>query len=278
MNLYAISDLHLRHPKNLEALSELPDTFADDWLIVAGDIGESDLLMRFAFSLLTERFARVFWTPGNHDLWTLPSDKSGPDGAGRRGVAKYNHLVRIAQHYGVLTPEDPFVQWPDPHKPLLIAPTFVGYDYSFRPPDVSRDNVIEWAAAGEIASTDEALLHTSPHADMQAWCVERCRVTEPRLERAAKEAPLLLVNHYPLRQEHAILPRVPRFTPWCGTTLTHDWHSRFRAHMVIYGHLHIRKQRMLDGVVFREVSLGYPGQWQPERGVAHYLQMLLTFE
>lgn len=273
MNLYAISDLHLRHPKNLEALNELPKRFADDWLIVAGDIGEVDLLVRFAFSLLSERFARVFWTPGNHDLWTMPSDKSG-----RRGVAKYEHLVRMARHYGIVTPEDDFVEWPDTQNPYVIAPIFLGYDYSFRPSYVARENVLDWAAKGDVLSTDEALLHAAPFPDVDSWCRERCQLTESRLAAASQRAPLVLINHYPLRQDHAILPRVPRFTPWCGTTKTHDWHTRFRAKEVIYGHLHIRKRRELDGTSFREVSLGYPGQWEVDRGIAHYLQKILTTE
>lgn len=271
MNLYAISDLHLRHPKNLEALHELPKTFTDDWLIVAGDIGEEDLLIRYAFSLFSERFAKVFWTPGNHDLWTLPSDKSG-----RKGLAKYEHLIRIAHHYGVITPEDEYVEWPDPQNRHLIAPIYLGYDYSFRPQNVARDQVLDWAAAGDVISTDEALLHSSPYATADKWCQARCQETAVRLAAASQRAPLILVNHYPLRQDHAILPRVPRFTPWCGTTQTHDWHKRFRAAQVIYGHLHIRKRRQLDGTSFREVSLGYPGQWLPEVGVAHYLQKILT--
>jgi UDP-2,3-diacylglucosamine pyrophosphatase LpxH len=54
---------------------------------------------------------------------------------------------------------------------------------------------------------------------------------------------------------------VPRFCIWCGTTRTRDWHRRFRAAAVVFGHLHIPQQRMIDEVRFSEVSLGYPRQW-----------------
>ena len=41
-----------------------------DWLILAGDVGESEEHLRFALGLLAARFARLLWVPGNHDLYT----------------------------------------------------------------------------------------------------------------------------------------------------------------------------------------------------------------
>ena len=58
------------------------------------------------------------------------------------------------------------------------------------------------------------------------------------------------------------LPRIPRFSIWCGTRLTENWHLRYRAEVVIYGHLHIRGSYRRDGVRFEEVSLGYPREWR----------------
>lgn len=72
MHLYAISDLHLGHEINRNALLTLP-AYPDDWLIVAGDVGETETHLRWALTLLTDRFAQVIWAPGNHDLWTLPA-------------------------------------------------------------------------------------------------------------------------------------------------------------------------------------------------------------
>jgi hypothetical protein len=71
----------------------------------------------------------------------------------------------------------------------------------------------------------------------------------------------LLIDHFPLLPELAVLPAIPRFSIWCGTTRTRDWHRRFRAAAVIYGHLHIPQTRVVDAVRFEEVSLGYPRQW-----------------
>ena len=56
--------------------------------------------------------------------------------------------------------------------------------------------------------------------------------------------------------------RYPEFAQWCGTERTADWHLRFRAAAVVYGHLHIPRTTWHDGVRFEEVSLGYPREWE----------------
>ena len=60
----------------------------------------------------------------------------------------------------------------------------------------------------------------------------------------------------------------PEFAQWCGTERTADWHLRFRAAAVVYGHLHIPRTTWHDGVRFEEVSLGYPREWSSARCAA----------
>ena len=77
---------------------------------------------------------------------------------------------------------------------------------------------------------------------------------------AIEEHPTVLINHFPLREELVRLWRIPRFSIWCGTRRTHVWHTRFRARVVVSGHLHIPRTDGIDGVRFEEVSFGYPRQ------------------
>jgi len=58
MKLYAISDLHLDHPINAQALEALP-AYPEDWLILAGDTCSTIKDLRFALIQLTQRFAQV---------------------------------------------------------------------------------------------------------------------------------------------------------------------------------------------------------------------------
>ena len=266
VRLWALSDLHISHPANREALARFP-AFPDDWLILAGDATDGAQRLGWLLDLLTPRFRQIVWVPGNHELWTVP-DKT----PALRGVALYERLVGIARARGALTPEDPYPVVELRGERVLIAPLFLLYDYSFRPRHVPRDQVVRWAHETGAVCSDEYLLHPDPFPDRDSWCAARCESAAARLAACPAEIPKVLINHFPLEEEHAVLPRVPRFTPWCGTRRTRGWHRRFNACAVVYGHLHIRKIDWLDGVPFQEVSLGYPHQWDRTRGCGAYLR------
>lgn len=270
MKLHALSDLHLGHRANRLALESLPFTYRDDWLLLGGDVGETEEHLEAALAALTRRFARVLWTPGNHELWTPPSVEGG-----LRGEAKYRRLVEICHRYTVLTPEDEYPLWLGEGGPAVLAPTFLLYDYSFRPDTVTEAGAIAWAESQGVLCSDEYLIHPEPHASAAAWCAARCALTLPRLEEAAARAPLVILNHFPLHESLIRLPSIPSFSIWCGTKRTHDWHTRFPVKAVVYGHLHVRGTDWIDGVRFEEVSLGYPRDWDPALGMAGYLRQIL---
>lgn len=267
--LYAISDLHLGHEANREALREI-EAHPGDWLILAGDVGERLSHLQFAFSTLTAKFAKLIWVPGNHELWTLPSGDGG-----LRGVARYEQLVALSRSYGVLTPEDPYPVFSFGGETVRIVPLFLLYDYSFRPPQVRLEDAVTWAAETDVVCTDELLLHSSPYPGRVQWCHDRCRMTERRLSHHWDRLPTVLINHFPLRESLVNLPSMPRFSLWCGTRLTENWHKRFDARVVVFGHLHMRSSSDLDGVRFEEVSFGYPEQWKGKRTIQQCLRQIL---
>lgn len=271
MKLYAISDLHLDYKVNREALDELPD-HGEDWLITAGDLCTKGEHLRQALAVLCRKFAKVFWVPGNHELWTSTEPETQVEYSGE---AKYLQLVEICRSYGVHTPEDPFVTWPGQPEPHVIAPLFIPYDYSFRPADVTLENAVPWAMDAGILCRDEKLIGTAPHVDMVAWCDQRLALSRARLGALPAGMPLVLINHFPLREDLVRLWRIPRFSIWCGTKRTEQFHSEFPARVVVSGHLHMRATDVRDGVRFEEVSLGYPRDWDQGRGMNHYLREIL---
>ena len=256
--LYALADLHVGHPFNREEWLKLAP-HPEDALILAGDVGESKEHLRLAFELATKNFKHVFWVPGNHELYTMPADKDAP-----RGEAKYQFCVQMARSYGVLTPEDDWVLWEGEGGPVVVALCFTLYDYSFRPSNVSRQDVVAWAKEAEVESTDEHLLHYEPYGSRDAWCRILVERAEQKFEDASKKwpgVPTVIVNHWPLREDLIFIPRVPRFKIWCGTTLTNDWHRNWNALVVVTGHLHVRRTDWIDGVRFEESSLGKSSFW-----------------
>lgn len=276
MRLLAISDLHLGHAKNREALDAL-SPHPEDWLIVAGDVGEKPAHLVYALDRLTPRFAKVIWTPGNHDLWCPPdaTDRT-------RGQARYDELVAICRSYGVATPDDPYLVFPAPEHsstrvpgqgPVFICPLFMLYDYSFRPRGIT--DPLAWARASGVVCGDEWMLSPEPWPSRQAWCDARIAYTEPRLEALPEDASTILISHWPLRHDLARPPRVPRFSIWCGSSRTEQWPTRFRAQAVVNGHLHMRTSILRDAVRHVEVSLGYPRDWTFDRGMDFYLREIL---
>lgn len=267
MRLLAISDLHLSHEPNRVALDAL-DSHPDDWLIVAGDLGDRPKHLVFALERLAARFPRIFWTPGNHDLWSRASEDA------TRGQARYEELVAICRQFGALTPEDPYVEWPGAPG-TFIVPMFLLFDYSFRPADVPLEGAVDWAVETGVLCADERLLDSDPWPTRADWCHARCAATAARLDALPADARTVLVNHWPLRYDLARPPRIPRFSIWCGTTLTESWPERYRARRVVSGHLHMRTTLFRRGVRFDEVSLGYPRDWRQDRGIDWYLREIL---
>src|SRR6266513_69919 len=74
--LYAISDLHLAYKENREALHSLKPHHNDS-IILCGDVGETAEHLSLAFAAYTSCFDQVWWCPGNHELYTLPTNKQG---------------------------------------------------------------------------------------------------------------------------------------------------------------------------------------------------------
>ena len=273
-SLLAISDLHITYPENRGVLESLRALSPADWLIVCGDVSETSTDVEWALGVLRERFAKVIWVPGNHDLWTTPDDP-----VQLRGEERYRYLVQVCRGLGVLTPEDPYPIWEGPGGPATVAPLFLLYDYSFgRNIAPTKAQALALAYAAGVVCSDELVLHPDPHPTREAWCAARLRESELRLAARDPQLPTVLVNHFPLIRDPTLILRHPEFAQWCGTVHTADWHVRFGAKAVVYGHLHIPRVTWHDGVRFTEVSLGYPREWHRRGATRAVLRPVLPEE
>jgi 3',5'-cyclic AMP phosphodiesterase CpdA len=257
-SLLAISDLHVGYAENRAHVERLRPRHEQDWLIVAGDVGELSGDIDWALRTLAGNFAQVVWVPGNHELWTHRLDP-----VRLRGVERYRFITDLCKEYGILTPEDPYPVWDGPGGPVTIAPLFLLYDYTFRTKTAAtKDQALAEAYERGIVCSDEFMLHPDPYPSREAWCRARIQESVARLEACDRDLPFVLVNHYPLVREPTMILRYPEFAQWCGTVRTADWHMRFRTAAVVYGHLHIPRTTWHDGVRFEEVSVGYPREWR----------------
>ena len=250
--LWSVSDLHVTFPANRERVERLQPAGEGDWLIVAGDVAESIDTVVDTLARLRRLFARVIWTPGNHELFARPTDRY-------RGRERYERLVDLLRDVAVDTPEDPFPVFGG----VTVAPLFTLYDYSFRPPGVTASEALNAARAARATLDDE--LFIAPFVDVEAWCAERVAYSRTRL--STVEGPTLLVNHWPLVVEPTRRMRQPEMALWCGTTLTRSFARDHRAVAVVHGHLHMPEEILVEGVPHVDVSLGYPFEqkWMPRR-------------
>ncbi|WP_338674356.1 metallophosphoesterase [Streptomyces sp. SCSIO 30461] len=256
--LLATSDLHISYEENRSFVEQARPTTDEDWLIIAGDVAERTADVEWALRRFSERFAKVIWVPGNHELWTTAQEQDR-----QRGEARYRHLVDMCRSLGVLTPEDPYPVWRGADGPVAVAPLFLLYDYTFRPDGTfTKEQALERAYEAGVVCTDEFRLHPDPHPDRESWCHARVAETERRLAALDPGLSTVLVNHWPLLRDPTRMLWYPEFSLWCGTERTADWHRRFRALAVVYGHLHIPRTTVHDGVRFEEVSVGYPHEWR----------------
>lgn len=250
-SVFAISDLHLNYREN-QAIAEIlrPDT-PEDWLILAGDIAHGMDEIAAFLRLMRTRFARVLFTPGNHDLWSRGDGEA-------RGRDRYDALVAHCRAIDVLTPEDAYPLWPDPDGPIAIAPLFVFYDYTLRPEGWTKDQAMAAAYAAGVVCADEIRLPSDPYPSREAWGAARLAYSRARLDALPAHWRTVLIAHWPLHPGPVGRLRHPEFSIWCGSRHTADWHRRYRAVASVYGHLHIPLTEDIDGVRHEEVSLGYP--------------------
>ncbi|WP_333620200.1 metallophosphoesterase family protein, partial [Dietzia sp.] len=250
--LRAIADLHAASRGNRDIVAGLRPEHPGDWLIVAGDVAERLADVADVLATLAERFARVLWVPGNHELW---GGREGVDGV--PAPARYDVMVEVCRQLGIDTPEDPFPVWDGAGGPAYVVPLFLLYDYSWRPdPAQSRAEAVASARERRVVATDEYLIDPAPFSSIGAWCEDRLRRTTARLAALDPAIPTVLVNHWPLHREPTRALFYPDFAMWCGTEHTVQWPLRYNAAACIYGHLHIPRTRLVKGVRYEEVSLG----------------------
>lgn len=98
-----------------------------------------------------------------------------------------------------------------PEGPVPVTPPLLLHDYSFRPTHVG------WARETAAVSSDAWVLHPEAFPARDPWCIARRANPADQLASSPADLPKVPGNHYPLEERHAVLPRIPRFTPWYGT-------------------------------------------------------------
>lgn len=251
MRIYAISDLHVDFAANLTLLETLPPNHAADVLLLAGDVSHRLERTEVTLRLLTQRFARVLFVPGNHDLW-LEEGVAEAD----TSLDRLTGLMALCDRLGVQTgPAAVGDDW-------WVVPLHGWYEAHFGAPD------------GPPVSEEVLARRWSDH--------RRCRWPSSLGDDAARcahfasrnevyPAPpdgrrVLTFSHFVPRPD--LIPPLERLRfkqlPRVSGTLRLERQLRaVGSEIHVFGHTHIPWDASLDGVRYVQRPLAYP--WERKR-------------
>lgn len=237
MRIWAVSDLHADIRENRRLLERIPaGEHRGDALIVAGDIADSLAVVGDVLGTLRQRFAEVFFVPGNHELWV----RTG----GGDSLEKFHAVLDACRAAGARTaPARVGGAW--------VVPLFSWYHDSF---DLSG----EADEASLEAWADRYFTRWPPGTDR----VDRlfARMNEPVLR--AYDAPVVSFSHFVPRPD--LIPPV-RWLRFKGLPLvagSPEIEAQLRragAAVHVFGHTHIPEDRVIGGVRYVQNHLRATG-------------------
>lgn len=236
MRVFAVSDLHTDFPENLRVVERVPrGEFRDDALIVAGDVADAPEIIEATLALLCARFRRVFFVPGNHELWVRGSEGSS--------VEKFHRVLELCEGLGVETR-------PARLPGVRVVPLFAWYEPEFDSYGDAEDDQLDAWADFHFCRWPAGL--SSP-------CRHFLEMNEPHL--AEHGLPVISFSHFVPRRDlipparHLRFRGLPRVAGCAGIE------AQVRAlgsAVHVFGHTHIDCDRVVEGVRYVQSALRYP--------------------
>lgn len=234
MRIFAVSDLHTDFRENRLLLEQLSrEEYTRDVLVVAGDIADRLEVIGETLALLRSRFARVYYTPGNHELWTR---EEGCD-----SVEKYFRVVELCGRVGAQTS-------PGKEGGVWVVPLLSWYETGGGA-DARAEGLEGWADFYFCKWPDWA----GPPAAFFLG------MNEPRVR--SYDGPVVSLSHFLPRRD--LLPPADslRFKRLPDVSICEPLEGQIRrlgSVVHVFGHSHINRDVRLDGVRYVQHALRYP--------------------
>ena len=239
MRIFAISDLHVDYEENrswVQGISE--SAHQQDILILAGDISDNLELLDMTLSQLREKFRKLLFIPGNHELWV----RGAKENCSLQKFSQVNALCKALDiETGLLRMDG-----------VAFVPLLGWYDYSFAAPDPAllrawRDNsVCRWPSElDSVAAVNEYFLAlNAPLLQTQDELVISYSHFLPRIDLMPARIPEHKRNVYPV----------------LGSTGLGRQVLTLRPAIHVYGHSHVNRSVSLDGIRYVNNAYGYPNE------------------
>lgn len=238
MRVFALSDIHVDYPANLDWLLGLSDVdYQQDILLLAGDVSDLPARLEVTFASLRRKFRQVFFVPGNHELWVKRCRT-------RDSLVKFDLAMRLARDHGIETHA-----W---HSDALsVVPLLAWYDFSFGDPgDHLRKVWGDFFCCQWPADYNEELI---------------CRYFLSRNENSLLRRPgtVISFSHFLPRIDlmPSQVPVMQRYLyPVLGSNALGRQVERLRPNIHVYGHSHVNRRLVMDGVEYVNNAFGYPSE------------------
>ena len=239
MRVFALSDIHVDYTENARWIGNLSIAeYQDDVLILAGDVSDTQTQLDWCLSILTKRFKKVLFVPGNHDLWVVREDSK------KNSLQKFDDVCAVAQSAGASM--QAFHE-----QGVSIIPLLGWYDYSFGEP--SGELLANWmdyrCCRWPNGFTDKdvaahfAALNYEPSTTAGGKVITYSHFL-PRID---------LMPEY--------IPSVHRVLyPVLGSVQLERQLRKLKSGTHIYGHSHVNRQVKIDGVSYINNAFGYPSE------------------
>ena len=257
MRVYALSDIHVDYPDNMSWIRGLDvSTCSKHVLILAGDVSHRMARLETALACLHDRFADVFYVPGNHEPWLR-------DGGFVDSLAKLDRILQLCDSLGVKTAPGkvgtdgtpvwivPLLSWyvtPEEGPETLYVPK-EGEDPSLY--IWGDDHFVRWPRfQGHRSASDYFLARNRPQVE-RSYDAEVISFSHfvPRVDIMFDVGPLADAS-----DSH----REFNFSRVAGAQTIDAQIRQLGSGIHVYGHQHRNRNRRVNGVRYVSHCLGYP--------------------
>jgi len=269
VRIFAWSDLHADYARNRDVIAAAAERDnRGDALLVAGDVSDKlDTLAR-TLGLLRERFAEVFFVPGNHEAWLRASGFVD-------SLEKLLAVRTLCERLGVRTQPARLVG-AGSSAAVWIVPLLSWYAR----PEHETDSLYVVKSTEDTTRTMWAddLFVRWPDGDGGAAAARLLGENEAQLARVY-DAPVVSFSHFLPRRD--LMLRTPEerlalgpgqpdrnpafnFSRVAGSLSIDRQLRALGARLHVYGHQHRNRDRVVDGVRYVSHCLGYAGEGATE--------------
>ena len=236
MRVFAVSDIHTDFKKNLRTIENISTAdFKNDLLILAGDVADRLETIDHTLSILRSRFSRVFYVPGNHELWVR--------GTGLDSLEKFTRVLELCQRLGVETTAAKL-------NGFWIVPLLSWYESRFDIEPNERAEDLDGWADFRYCRWPESIEEVSDYF---------AAMNRPAIR--PYDAAVISFSHFLPRSELLPPKRHLRFkglpkVAGCVSIEAQVREIGSRVH--VFGHSHINYDCVIDGIRYVQNALSYP--------------------